>query len=131
MGASEGTVCVPSECFMDGIHGAMAATCSGPGAECSRGDRIPFNCSPYRCVVAFGACSTSCTELRDCAEPYVCSPEGSCVSAPAVSSGYASSCAVTPAPGSSRAAASFLLMLFAALLAARRRQSARTQNLNF
>jgi len=118
--ASEGTVCLPSECFIDGIHGAMAATCSGPGAECSRAGRIPFNCSPYRCVKAMGACSTSCSELRDCAEPYVCSPEGQCVSAPAVSSGYASSCAFTPAPGSSRA--SFVAMLFAALLVARRRQ---------
>jgi MYXO-CTERM domain-containing protein len=71
-------------------------------------------------VSAFGACSTSCKSLRDCAEPYVCSPEGKCVSAPAVSSGYASTCSLSPAPASPRYA--WLAALFAASLVARRRQ---------
>lgn len=119
--ASEGTECSPAQCFFDGIHGATAATCSGPGdTDCSRAERIPFNCSPYRCIGVFAACSTSCSKLHDCAEPYVCSPEGKCVSAPAVSSGYASSCAITPAADSSRA--SFLAMLFASLLFVRPRR---------
>jgi hypothetical protein len=128
--ASEGTVCSPMECFEDEIHGARAARCSGKGAACSSADRIPFNCSPYRCIKALGACSSSCSKIEDCAVPYVCSPEGECVSAPPISSGYASSCslaaaaAAAPAPTSkpegSRAA--WIAMLVAGLLAARRKQ---------
>jgi len=118
-----------SECFTDGIHGAMEVTCSEKGATCSRADRIPFSCSPFRCIVAFGACSTSCSKIEDCAVPYVCSPESECVPAPPISSGYASSCslaaaAAAPAPASkpesSRAA--WIAMLVAGLLAARRKQ---------
>jgi hypothetical protein len=126
--ASAGTECAPNQCFFDGIHGATAVTCSARNdTECSSADRIPFNCSPYRCIAAFGACSTSCSKLSDCAEPYVCSPDGECVPAPAVSSGYASSCSfalpIGESPASSRA--SLLSMLIAAILAARRRRSGR------
>ncbi|NUQ72143.1 MAG: hypothetical protein HUU21_00995 [Polyangiaceae bacterium] len=124
--AFAGSECSPNQCFFDGIHGATAATCSGKGdMECSSADRIPFNCSPYRCVGTFGACSTSCSRLHDCAEPYVCSPEGKCVSAPAISSGYASSCAFAPA--AERPRNSVFAFLLGALLLARRRPRNRKQ----
>jgi hypothetical protein len=123
MAASEGTKCSPSECFEDGIHGAMAATCSEE-LTCSRADRIPFNCSPFRCIKGLGVCSTSCSKIEDCAVPYVCSPEGECVAAPPISSGYASSCSLASAPTSNpeSSRAAWIAMLVAGLLAARRKQ---------
>lgn len=131
--AAAGTVCAPGQCFPDGIHGAIAGTCEALGEECPRGERVPFNCSPYRCNPTFGACNTSCSKILDCAEPYVCSPEGQCVAAPAISSGYASSCsAARPGSGGGGGGGSSfaggLALLVAALSGAaraRRRESPR------
>jgi hypothetical protein len=121
--------CSPSECFEDGFHGAGPAVCSAKEGECPTGDRVPFNCSPYRCISAIGACSSSCETPQDCAPAFVCNPDGECVLPPSISSGYVTSCAFAPpaAPegagghgGKAREIA--LSLLIAGLSLARRRR---------
>jgi hypothetical protein len=94
--AKAGTQCSPSECFEDGFHGAGPLECSAKDADCPTGDRVPFNCSPYRCLSVIGACSSTCKTPEDCAPAFVCNPDGECVLPPSISSGYVTSCAFAP-----------------------------------
>jgi hypothetical protein len=91
--ATSGTQCRPSECADDGIHGTGPATCPAEGAACPS-ERASFNCAPYRCVEAFGMCSSFCLTVSDCATPYVCDPTHHCVAPPDTASG--SECAAAP-----------------------------------
>jgi Galactose oxidase, central domain/Kelch motif len=123
IGAGQGTQCAASVCLEDGVHVDGPAYCPSEGATCPAGSRVPFSCSPYRCVTAFGACATICQSIDDCASPFVCSPDHQCVAPPDSASGTDSGCALAARPEGSGAAG--LLGLFAALaLAGRRRREA-------
>ena len=114
-------------CARNRCTGASAGVgpsyCSAPGAKCTTDDAVGFDCAPYVCEPAFGACRSNCVSSSDCANGFVCDVASkSCIAAPTIETaaptddgggcGYGSR--KTP-PG--------LLALFALLgLFARRRQ---------
>ncbi|MGZ3456594.1 MAG: hypothetical protein ACXVEF_43715, partial [Polyangiales bacterium] len=71
IGAGAGSMCARNQCNGPS-SGIGPAYCSGPGAACSNADVVPFDCSPYACAPAFGACLTGCATSDDCANGFVC-----------------------------------------------------------
>jgi hypothetical protein len=114
IGAGAGSMCARNRCNGPST-GIGPAYCSGPGAACSNAEVVPFDCSPYACAPAFGACLTTCVSSDDCANGFVCDVGSkTCVApAPPEDSGGCS----TAARGSSPFA---LVALLAALVRRRR-----------
>ncbi len=71
IGAGTGTMCARNRCTTAST-GAGPAYCASPGATCNVDDTVPFDCSPYICEPAFGACRSSCASSSDCANGFIC-----------------------------------------------------------
>jgi hypothetical protein len=119
IGAGKGSMCARNRCTGPSA-GVGPAYCSAPGARCDENEVVPFECSPYVCAPAFGACLTGCTSSLDCADGFVCDLGSKvCVAvAPAEDSG---GCAVN-SPGRARALP--ILAIVLAAIGARRRSGA-------
>jgi hypothetical protein len=64
--------------------GKGAAVCSGVRGVCLRDEAIDFDCAPFACDPAFGACRSSCGTSDQCAPGNVCdTATGRCIAAPA------------------------------------------------
>lgn len=81
IGAGKGTMCGRNRCT-GATSGVGPAYCPGPGGKCGNDDAVPFECGPYVCEPAFGACASSCRSSSDCANGFACDTEKkTCVSA--------------------------------------------------
>jgi hypothetical protein len=122
IGAGNGTMCARNRC-KTASTGVGPAYCAAPGAKCPTDETVPFDCAPYACEPAFGACLTSCKSSADCANGAVCDVgSGQCVSPqPAEDSG---GCAFG-APTSNKGLALLAGFALAALIGARRRAGTR------
>lgn len=72
IGAGETTTCARSRC-VDSVRGVGAAYCSAANGSCRDQDVVPFDCSPYTCAPAFGACVSQCSSTSECAAGFFCS----------------------------------------------------------
>ncbi len=98
--------------------GRGPAVCSGERGSCLRDDAIDFDCTPYSCEAAFGACNSQCSRSDQCAPGYLCDTASSnCVAAPVQDEG---GCAIG-APGRSGSLA-WLGVVSGLMLAGRRRR---------
>jgi len=119
IGAGNGTMCARNRCTSQG-GGVGPAYCPGPGGVCNLDAVVPFNCSPFVCEPAFGACRTSCATSLECVNGFVCDLAAkSCVAvaAPVDEGG----CAL--GRGSTGAPAGALIALLAVLGRIRRRRA--------
>jgi MYXO-CTERM domain-containing protein len=122
IGAGPGVLCLPPRC--NGRSAGLGpAYCPDLGAECPSDASVPFDCSPYACIEAFGACRSDCRTNDDCAEGYACDIDGSCVTPPAPDA--ASGCGVTVEGQSGGDSWAGWLLALAALLGARQRRTGR------
>ncbi|MGZ3453248.1 MAG: Kelch repeat-containing protein [Polyangiales bacterium] len=125
VGSGTGTECARNRC-VDSTTGVGPAYCASPGGKCDIGAVVPFDCAPYICEPAFGACRSNCVTSTDCARDFVCDVgTKTCVAAPAASDGATGSdggggCS-THGPGSKAGAG--LLLALALAATARRRSS--------
>ncbi|MGZ3451015.1 MAG: Kelch repeat-containing protein [Polyangiales bacterium] len=71
IGAGSGTMCGRNRCT-SASTGVGPAYCPAPGAKCPLDDGVVFDCAPYLCEPAFGACRTQCVASSDCANGFVC-----------------------------------------------------------
>jgi N-acetylneuraminic acid mutarotase len=120
--------CAENECSDDGVHGIGPASCAEDPAtkalSCATDTRQPFDCTPYRCVKAFGQCMPYCNSIDDCAPGFVCNKsKGDCVPPPDKAYSQTSGCAL--AAGGATGDAAGLGALIAGLAAAWRRRRAR------
>ena len=122
VGATAGTQCEASRC-VDETRGLGAATCEATGDSCPTEGSELFDCAPYRCEAAFGACFAKCQSVAECATGKVCSPAGACVDPPSGASGETAGCSVS-AGGSSGGGLALLGVLGAFGAFARRRRAA-------
>jgi len=87
IGAGAGTMCARNRC-VGSNNGVGPAYCSEPGGKCPASDVVPFDCTPYICEPAFGACRGTCGSSNDCSNGFVCDlPTKTCVAAPTVTAG--------------------------------------------
>jgi hypothetical protein len=118
IGSGTGTMCARNRCSGTS-SGIGPAYCAGPGAKCAPDEGVAFDCSPYACAPAFGACLQSCATSKDCANGFVCDPGSkSCIAlvAPEEDSG----CAVSGV--GRRGSYGIALFIAAFAIAARRRR---------
>jgi MYXO-CTERM domain-containing protein len=114
-----GTECEPPRCI-DDHRGLGPARCTSYGAPCPTEASVPFDCSPYLCVEALGACAPrECRSIHDCAPGYVCFEGHHCDLPPPAAGG--SDCRFAPGPGPGGAAGLWVLAAGAALGLRRRR----------
>jgi hypothetical protein len=71
IGSGAGTMCARNKCIT-GSKGLGPAYCAAPGAACNDDEAIEFDCMPYACEPAFGACLSQCKSSEDCANGFVC-----------------------------------------------------------
>jgi hypothetical protein len=71
IGSGSGTMCARNRCTGPS-RGAGPAYCASPGATCNTDEAVPFDCAPYICEPAFGACRSNCASSADCAQGNVC-----------------------------------------------------------
>jgi hypothetical protein len=71
IGSGDGTMCARNRC-VGPSKGVGPAYCPSPGGKCGTDDVVPFDCAPYVCEPAFGACLTGCKSSEDCANGFVC-----------------------------------------------------------
>jgi MYXO-CTERM domain-containing protein len=116
IGSTAGSLCARSACT-SATTGRGPAVCTAPGAACPKETAIPFDCGPYTCEPAFGACRSNCSSSSDCAGGFVCS-EQKCI-AP-TQEGDPGGCAVQPRARPSIAL--FAMAMAAALAVTRRRR---------
>ncbi len=70
------------------------AVCSGFQGSCLRTDAITFDCLPYSCEPAFGACRESCRTSDDCAVDFLCETStAKCVPGPPAAESSGCDCA--------------------------------------
>jgi hypothetical protein len=116
IGAGKGTMCARNRCTGPS-KGVGPAYCESAGGKCND-DGVSFDCSPFTCAPAFGACLTTCASSLDCANGFVCDfGSKTCVAPPAPAED--SGCSV----GSSRTGAASWLVALAALAMARAARS--------
>jgi hypothetical protein len=73
IGAGKNSMCARNICTGQ-TTGEGPAFCDGPGEPCpSTG--VPFDCSPYVCEPAFGACRADCATSADCANGFTCATD--------------------------------------------------------
>jgi hypothetical protein len=116
--ARAGATCSPSHCTGRST-GVGPVTCTAEKSSCNDAAAIPFECAPYACESAFGACRSFCTDTSQCSDGATCDVAAQrCVpNAPVDDSG---GCAV----GKKSASAFTALGLALAVLGARRRRRA-------
>jgi len=79
IGSGKGTMCARNRCTTQG-GGVGPAYCPGPGGKCDIDTVVPFDCGPFVCEPAFGACRTTCVSSLDCVNGFVCDlPSKTCV----------------------------------------------------
>jgi hypothetical protein len=71
IGATSGSQCAPARCT-SASTGVGPAFCARPGAACPAQEAIAFDCGPYVCEPAFGACRSSCSSTDDCSGGFLC-----------------------------------------------------------
>ncbi len=121
IGAGTGTMCARNRC-VGPTQGVGSAYCAAPGATCPTSESVPFDCAPYLCEPAFGACRSQCASSSDCANGYVCDvPSKTCVAPPPPPED--SGCATSR---SSSASSAVLLGLAVISAVARRRRDSHT-----
>jgi hypothetical protein len=125
IGAGPGTQCARSRCTGP-AEGAGPAFCAAAGVPCPTDEATEFDCTPFACEYAFGACHTSCATSGDCAPGYVCETVSArCVAvAPETASNDGCGCA-TPGNENGPAHAGFASACALGLAAALRRRRAR------
>ncbi len=97
IGSGAGTMCARNRCT-GASTGLGPAYCAAPGAACTTNEAVAFECSPYTCEPAFGACRATCAGSADCANGFVCDvPAKSCVKVPPVVEDSGCACS-TPGP---------------------------------
>jgi MYXO-CTERM domain-containing protein len=121
IGSGAGSLCAPNLCTGPS-SGIGAAYCSAPGAACSNAGVAAFDCTPFICQPAFGACLSMCSTSNDCANGYQCDiTTRACVATPPSDTSH--SCAVSE-PGDSSHDTVVVWAIGAAALLARRRRRA-------
>lgn len=81
IGATAGTQCAPVRCIGP-AKGQGAAYCPAKGAACPTAASATFDCTPFVCESALGACRASCGTSQDCAPGFACdTSNGRCVQA--------------------------------------------------
>lgn len=70
-GAGKGTMCSRNRCIGPSA-GVGPAYCKAPGARCPTDEAVPFDCAPFICEPAFGACLAGCARSADCANGFTC-----------------------------------------------------------
>jgi len=124
IGAGNGTMCARNRCTGPST-GAGPAYCSSPGAKCNTDETVAFDCSPFVCEPAFGACRSTCTSSNDCAQGFICdAPSKTCVAAPPPPAESGDDGCAVSAPGTSRGGFALAGALVALGLLARRRRAA-------
>jgi hypothetical protein len=83
IGAGAGVQCAPNRCVTRS-GGLGPAVCAAVVAECPVEESVPFDCAPYVCEPAFGACRFDCRANDHCAEGYACDITGVCITPPPV-----------------------------------------------
>jgi hypothetical protein len=86
VGAGTGTMCARNRCTGPST-GLGPGYCPSPGGICGVDDAVPFDCAPYICEPAFGACRTECNSSSDCANGTICQDKTCITPAPAEDSG--------------------------------------------
>jgi hypothetical protein len=71
VGATAGTQCAPSKCVSPS-SGVGPTLCVEAGARCPSDVAVAFDCAPYACEPAFGACRATCSQSTDCAGGFLC-----------------------------------------------------------
>ncbi len=122
IGAGTGTMCGRNRCVTSST-GAGPAYCASAGAKCPTADVVPFDCAPYICEPAFGACRTECIASSDCANGFVCDVNTrTCAAvAPADDGGGCALSALSPRTRNT-AAATFIVLVIASAARRRRRK---------
>ncbi len=126
IGAGAGSMCEKNVCT-GATTGIGPAYCAGPGAACSNAAVTAFDCTPYVCAPAFGACITSCASTADCANGYTCDiPSKTCTAdVPASKSG----CSLSGAPQRDSASSAAYGLAVAAVAVIRRKSRRRGASL--
>ena len=115
-----GTQCEPSRCI-DDHRGLGPAQCTSHGAPCPTESSVPFDCSPYLCVQATGACAPrECQTVHDCAPGHACDQDHHCVLPPDVAGGSDGGCGF--ARGDARGAGAVGVLVALAAFGLRRRR---------
>ncbi len=121
IGAGKGTMCARNRCTGPST-GVGPAYCAAPGAKCEESGSVAFDCGPYACAPAFGACLQSCATTADCANGFACDlPSKTCLPVEPPSSD--SGCAVS-SRGADGSAGLFLGLGALGVLLGRRRRRA-------
>ena len=71
VGAGPDTLCARNRCT-GRTSGVGAAFCASAGTRCPTDGVVKFDCAPYACDSAFGACKTTCVTSEDCGPGNVC-----------------------------------------------------------
>ncbi len=96
IGAGPGSMCARSRCTTTS-SGVGPAYCANAGSSCDVANVGAFDCSPFVCVSAFGACATTCVTSDDCANGFICDvTAGKCVTPAAGAAPSSGGCAVSP-----------------------------------
>jgi hypothetical protein len=66
IGAGPGSQCAHARCDT-ASSGVGPAFCASAGSACDINAVVAFECAPFACEPAFGACRTSCVTTNDCA----------------------------------------------------------------
>lgn len=119
MGAGAGTQCLPVRCIGP-AKGAGPAICTAKGAPCPESASITFDCTPYACEAALGACRSTCGSTANCAPGFICDATSRVCVAPA-GDDESDGCAY----GAGRSTASAFLFALGALGAVARRRKSR------
>jgi hypothetical protein len=112
-----GAQCAPAKCT--GVStGEGPGVCSATGSPC--GAQTAFDCAPFACDMAFGACVGQCRTSTDCALGATCdTSSGRCVQSAATSS--SGGCSTSPR-NDGRCASGLLALTAALAFVARRRR---------
>jgi hypothetical protein len=109
-----GDQCAPAKCT-DGSHGVGPAVCPALDAACPTETAVPFDCGPFACSEALGACFTQCVASTDCAAGFVCDTASArCVAAPPEEDG--GGCVLSPRRQLSSFFAGAFALAFAAVV---------------
>jgi hypothetical protein len=124
IGAGPGTLCARNRCTSP-TGGVGAAYCATAGVPCPTGEVVSFECAPFACDPAFGACKTTCVTSDDCAPGLTCDDaKHQCTQPAPTGGGDDGGCAVTEAaPNGARSERALLTtaLALAGLLLGRRR----------
>jgi hypothetical protein len=119
-----GSQCAPAKCTSPTL-GIAASYCSGGAASTCPVATTAFDCTPYLCEPAFGACRGQCADSTQCAAGFICeTTSGKCVAAPpGDAGGDGGGCAVEAGRGAGEGGGIAIALLAWGGLVARRRRS--------